>query len=291
MATLSFFAEGLVIGRKVQYFVLCFLILQGSDGVGQAGSGESADSDRLKERVTQFYTAIQKRQYDQAALCVLEKSRSRFKKDPHEQIFGFKISEIDIEESGKSAVVETGLRMQGNSPFVASIVWPRLTRWRLVKGNWFCDTDNPPPTLSAKLEEYEQKKQANPGVEAAKFDKSMIDIGVVARGKTVTLTFPFTNLSSQTIKIEKIYPRGDFTKDKSLKTLLKPQEKGEVVIDLDTSDLLGPIDHSIVVEFEPIKAFVQLRIQGKVFEAKALEVYTPPASGKIEAPRAPRKEK
>jgi len=80
----------------------------------------------------------------------------------------------------------------------------------------------------------------------------------------VTLKYPFTNLSAQPIKLEKAYLRATFAKDRTGKETIKPQDKGEVIVDLDTSQLQGRIEHSIVVEFQPIGQMIQLKFNGRV---------------------------
>jgi uncharacterized protein DUF1573 len=106
----------------------------------------------------------------------------------------------------------------------------------------------------------------------------------VEKGKTLNLRFPFTNQSSQEIKIEELYFRGvAFLKNTTTKTEFKPGEKGEISVDLDTSELSGVLDHSFFVEFQPIKEMVSLRIQGKVSVKQKTDV--PKAPAKSFAPK------
>ena len=140
-----------------------------------------------------------------------------------------------------------------------------------MKGNWYCDIENPPQNLAQKMEEYSKKPQPAPGplpgLSAGfkvKFDQDHIKFGTIAMGSPLTLTFPFTNLSAEPIKVENVYLRADFLKNKTEKGIVKPQEKGEVIVELDTSQLKGHIDHSIVVEFQPIKEMIQLYIKGRI---------------------------
>ena len=101
-------------------------------------------------------------------------------------------------------------------------------------------------------------------------------------GSPLTLKFSFTNLSAQPIKIENVYLRADFLKNKTEKGIVKPQEKGEVIVELDTSQLKGHIDHSIVVEFQPINELIQLYIKGRIFpldQMPKVSSTNPPAEG------------
>jgi hypothetical protein len=267
-----------------EYSLLFFVILNGALGLRlQALSEDNATTQRLKERVTQFYAAIQANQWDKASEYVTEKARSAFLSQPRGKIDGFSIAEVKTEEGGKSAVVEAALKVMIPSIFRGVDV-PMRTRWKFESGDWFNDISDPPKPLSDKFQKYFYDKQAarsqkstNPGVPPlqVKFDRDVIDFGVAAKGTTLTLHFPFTNLSSQTIKIEKIYLQPQFTRDGTKKTTFKPGEKGEVIIEVDTSVLLREVDQTIFVELQPIEEMVPLRIKGKVFEAKDLERHKP----------------
>jgi hypothetical protein len=231
---------------------------------GKTGSGsETSETERLKERVTQFYTALQAKDGKRVASeFVTSKSKKLFLDKPQENILEFRVSQVEIENSGKAANVEVLVKvMAAGSPFQNSMDWPRLSRWTLLKGKWYCDVENEPPSLAAKMDQYAKKPKKPSEV---KFDQDMVDFGIVAKGKLVTLRFPFTNASAQPIKLEKAYLRATFAKDSTAKQAINPQEKGEVVIDLDTSQLQGRIEHSILVEFQPVEQMIQLKFKGRV---------------------------
>ena len=179
---------------------------------------------------------------------------------------------VKIEEGGTSAAVEASISHGGTAKFPYRMEVRNYTRWRLVKGNWYCDIENPPQSLAEKMEEYSKTPQPAPGpllgLSAGfqvKFDKDHLKFGTVAMGALCTLKYSFTNLSSQPIKVENVYLRADFLKNKTEKAMVKPHEKGEVIVELDTSQLKGHIDHSFVVEFLPIKELIQLYFKGRIF--------------------------
>ena len=264
---------------RINYDIILLLGLVGILGIRQDNWCEGKETERLRERVTQFYSAIQAKQWEKAEEFVTEKSRLTFRNEPRGKMQSFTILHIAVEEPGKSAVVETALKVP-TSPFFHLDV-SRLTRWKFESGDWFWDADDPPPTMSDKFAEMYKKQEArikkspNATPLEVKFEKDLIDFGVVAKGKTLTLTFPFTNLSSQTIKIERVYVQPEFTKDATKKFVIKPGEKAEVIIELDTSQLYSNVDQTVVVELQPIQELIQLRIKGKVFEAKYLEKTKP----------------
>jgi hypothetical protein len=224
---------------------------------------DTSQSERLKERVTEFYTALKSKDRKKASEFVISKSKKLFLAKPQENILEFRVSQVEMEESGKAANVEVLLKIVASSPnpILNNVEWPRLSRWTLLKGKWYCDVENEPPSLAAKMEKYAKKPKKPSEV---KFDQDTVDFGIVAKGKSVTLKFPFTNLSAQPIKLEKAYLRATFAKDSTRNRTINAQEKGEVIIDLDTSQLQGRIEHSILVEFQPIEQIIQLKFKGRV---------------------------
>lgn len=270
--------------KGVQYYLLFILIFNSALGLCQQAWGEANNTtQRLKERVTQFYAALQADQWDKAAEYVTEKARSAFLSQPRGKIQSFSIAEVKTEEGGKSAVVEAALKVLIPSIF-QGVDLPMYTRWKFESGDWFNDITDPPKPLGDKFQKYfydkqevRLKKPTNTGLPPlqVKFDRDVVDFGLAAKGTTLTLHFPFTNLSSQTIKIEKIYLQPQFTRDGTKKTTFKPGEKGEVVIEVDTSLLFREVDQTVFVELQPIEEMIPLRFKGKVFEAKDLEKHKP----------------
>ena len=237
----------------------------------------------IKERVTEYYNDIKSNDLKKAAELVLPKSRKRFLTQKRDPVDAFRIIVVKMEEGGTSAAVEASISIGGTPSFPYQMEVPNYTRWRFVKGNWYCDIENPPQSLAQKMEEYSKTPQSAPGPllglsagAAVKFDQDHLKLGMVPIGPPITLKFPFTNLSSQPIKVENIYLRADFLKNKTEKGMINPHEKGEVIVELDTSKLKGHIDHSFVVEFLPIKEMIQLYFKAFILPADQI----PPVSTK-----------
>lgn len=258
--------------------------------------GQNADTtqanpeiEKIKQRVTEYYTEIKNKELKKAAELVLPKLRKRFLAQKRDStIDAFRIVEVNIEEGGTSAAVETSISHGGTAKLPYRMELRNYTRWRLVKGNWYCDIENPPKSLAEKMEENSKKPQPAPGplpgLSAGfkvKFEQDLLKFGTVAMGNPLTLKYTFTNLSSQPIKIENVYLRADFLKNKTEKAMIKPQEKGEVIVELDTSQLKGHIDHSFVVELQPIDELIQLYFKGRIFPPDQMPKVTskPPAEG------------
>jgi hypothetical protein len=227
--------------------------------------------DKLKERVTEFYTAVRANQMDKAVQYVTEKSRDSFKTQSHGKFTGFEITHVEMEQDGQSAIVELSFKVLIPT-IIRQVHMPDRARWKLVSGEWFYDPEDVPPQLNDKFKEYYYDKlpagNESSGAKRApsvSFERDLIDIGLVDRGKVVNLRFPFTNQSSQEIRIEEFHFRGvPFLKSATTKTVFKPGEKGEISVDLDTTELSGVLDNSFFVEFQPIKEMVSLRVKGKV---------------------------
>jgi hypothetical protein len=155
---------------------------------------------------------------------------------------------------------------------------PDTSRWKFVSGEWYLDPSHPPETYANKQKEYyydkliaRNKKGSTAPPAEVKFDKDLVNVGSQAKGKTLQIKFPFTNLSKEPIRLEKVYIPTLFLKDVTTKTEFKPGEKGEVAIELDTTTLFRGFDQTFFVEFQPIKEMVRLRIKGAVFDAKDIE--------------------
>ena len=258
--------------RKLSFYLLIVFLSHALAGRCPAASSKDTETEKLKARTTEFFTAVQMAQWSKTEQYVIEKSRDNFKSQHHGKILGFKIVDVKMEAGEQSALVEVAYTILVPT-IVRSIDIPDVSRWKLVSGEWFFDPDDPPPSPASKFQEYYYDKVAArkagklPPL-AIHFDRDVINIGVVEKGKILNLRFPFTNGTSQQIRIEELSLRAPFLKDTTKKITLKPGEKGEVSVDLDTSALLWDFEHALYVEFQPIKEMVPLTIKGKVLEAK-----------------------
>jgi uncharacterized protein DUF1573 len=283
----------LIFKRGMGYCILLFFFLSLSSAqrlLGQTANTTEAspEVEKIKQRVTEYYTEIKSKELKKAAELVLPKSRKRFLAQKRDPVDAFRIIVVKMEEGGTSAAVEASISTGGTASFPYRMEVRNYTRWRLMKGSWYCDIDNPPQSLAQKMEEYSKTPQAAPGpllgLSAGfqvKFDKDHLKFGTVPIGPPVTLRFPFTNVSAQPIKVENIYLRADFLKNKTEKGIVNPHEKGEVIVELDTSQLKGHIDHSFVVEFQPIKEMIQLYFKGLILPPDQMPIVNnkPPADG------------
>jgi hypothetical protein len=253
------------------------------------GRSEDKAADKLSQRVTEFYTAMRANQIDKAAQYVVEKARDSFRTQSHGKLLDFEIKHIEMEKEGQSAIVELSFEVL-IATIVRQVYIPDRTRWKLVSGEWLYDPEDIPPQLGDRMKEYYYDKRAAGNAKSSKtkvsFERDLINIGLVDRGKILNLRFPFTNQTAQEIKVEEFYFRGaPFLKSTTTKTAFKPGEKGEISVDLDTSELSGEFDHSFFVEFQPIKEMVSLRIKGKVSVKQKAEAPKPATQSFAQSPQ------
>jgi hypothetical protein len=253
-----------------QHFYLTILTLSLT---GHLLAGADIDEAKLRQRVTQFYTAVQANRSEQAEAFVREPARPGFRLSPKSNVVGFRITKVTPEPEQKSAVVEIAMKIV--APFAGSIEMPVLARWKKESGEWYYDPEDPPKTLGDKFQECYYLKQENNVPFEVKFEKDFIDFGVVTQGKILNLRFPFINQSSQEIKVEKVYLVSSYLKDATPKAAIKPGQKGEIAIDVDTTPLHQDFDMTVLVEFQPINECARVRMKGRIFTAKELSVYTP----------------
>ena len=264
---------------KASIFLIILLGLGSSLGLGQSTdrSRSSELEQKLRERVTQFYSAIKMNRWEKAANYVISSGKEAFEQQDRGKIHDFKINEIWIDQGDLSARVEVGCVIMASFAGLMSI--PRETRWKLVDGEWFYDPTDVQKPLFMRFRESQRAIKAK-GKPEVQMEKQSIDFGVVPKGKRISLSFLFINQSPQEIRIEQIYlPKVDnapgYMTDRTKTMLTKPGEKGEIAVEMNTSDLLREVESTIFVEFQPVNEIYMLKVKGKVFEEKDLVNYKP----------------
>ena len=246
--------------------------------VGNLDAEPTDAIERIKERVNQYFAAVQSNDIAKAKQLVLEKSRNTFFPQFDSKLVGFRVTEVQIEKDNTAAVVR--LLCQVMIPAVMRAVdVPQLQRWKLESGEWYFDPADPPPSDASIMQKYYYEKQKSkqgkdPSLWDVRFDKEAQNFGVAVKGSVVTVRFPFTNQSKQELRVEKTSLH-ELMKDVTKTRVIPPGMKGEIVITLDTTPLYRDFDHDILVQFEPIQEMVKLKVQGRVFTAKDLEQYNP----------------
>ena len=261
-------------------FLLVLVLAWMPEGVrsGAADQAGPADIERLGQRVSGYFTAVRSGQFDKARQFILPRSRSSstLGRSRRSRITDFSIVEVTLEEGNRSAVAEVRLEvmapiMAGRFPIV------RKFRWKKESGEWFFDPSDPPTTNTNLFQEYYIQKQSaranpKPGETPAplkvEFEETVYEFEWVLQGDPVQPRFPFRNLTSEDIVVYKIYGPDWLIEDRTEKRLIPAGEAGEIIVDVNTSNLRLDIGQDIFVRFEPIKELVKLRIKGRVFTAE-----------------------
>ena len=245
---------------------------------GAADQSDPAEVERLSQRVSGYFTAVCAGQFDQARQFILPQSKdaTTFGRSPKSRITGFSIVEVTLEEGHRSAVAT--IKLEVLAPImVGRFTVDRKFRWRKESGEWFFDPADPPKENSNLFKEYFLDKQAartnpkpgkTPTPLQVEFEETVHEFEWVLQGDPVQLRFPFRNLTSDDLVVKKIYGPDWLIKDRTEKRLIPAGEAGEIVVDVNTSNLRLDIGQDIFVRFEPIKEMVKLRIKGRVFTAE-----------------------
>src|SRR2546426_2346737 len=175
------------------------------------GRSEDKASDKLSQRVTEFYTAVRANHIEKAAQYVIEKASDNFRSGSHGKFVGFEITHVEMEQGAQSAIVELSFKVLIPTIF-RQVYIPDRSRWKLVSGEWFYDPEDVPPQMGDKMKEYYYDKRPAENVKTPKakgsattvysvlLERDLINVGLVERGKILSLRFPFTNQSSQEIR-------------------------------------------------------------------------------------------
>ena len=264
--------------NKIEYvLVIGVLILLCSSifPLEMAGTPGS-EIEKLKSRVSEYFTALHNGQIDVARDLIHPQSRKSQNAGQlgDSRMIGFDILRADLEEGGNSAIVEIS-RVALGPAVVGRIRVREKYRWKLVSGEWFFDPNDTPMSDSLIFRDYYHKKNADratakkngepPIPLEVEFDEKVFDFGIAIKGTSLKVKFPFDNLAKEKITVEKIFFPEWFIKDVTKVRNLKPGESGEILLDLDTSKFLGDVRQDIFVQFEPIKELIKLTIEGKVY--------------------------
>jgi len=247
-------------------------------------------AETLKERVTQYFAAVQSNDIGKAKEFVLEKSRHTFFPQFDSKLVGWRVADVHLENQQTSAVVR--LLCQVMIPAAMQPVdVPQLQRWKLDAGSWYFDPSDPPPSDASVMKKYyfekvKSKLGKDPSQWDVRFDEEAHNFGVAVKGTTVTVKFSFTNQTKQPLRVEKLLLH-QLMKDLTTTRVVPAGKKGEIIIALDTAPLYRDFDQDIFVQFEPIQEMVKLKVQGRVFTAKDLEAYNP-VTGESQKPQVKR---
>ena len=241
---------------------------------------DQAEIDRIKQRASEYFSAVRSRQITKASEFILPRSRHTIEalRPGKGRMTNFSILEVVLEAGDCSAIVTINQEVMG-VPLAGRMNVKRRVRWKKESGEWFLDPADPPKTKAAIFKEYYYDKlaaRANPKPGGpplpleVEFEKTVYDFGLAIKGDPLQPRFTFRNRSSQDIVVEKIYGPEWLIKGRTEKQLIPAGQAGEIKVELDTAPLHRKFVQDIFVQFEPIKEIVKLRIKGRVFTAQEI---------------------
>lgn len=240
---------------------------------------ESAEVERLKERVSEYFNAVHSRQFAKARQFILPRSRDSAgaARPGRTRVAGFSILEVKLEEGNRSAVVTIRREIMAAGMAGQARIKEKF-RWKKEEGEWFLDPADPPRTTAEIFREYYYAKRiarANPkpGREApprlVEMEQTVFDFGLATQGDLVRPRFSVRNLGSEAIVIEEIYGP-EWLLDRTESHLVPAGATGEIRMELSTSRLHQDFIQDVFVRFEPIQELVKLRIKGRVYTAEEI---------------------
>jgi hypothetical protein len=227
----------------------------------------AAPESIIRDRATQFYTALKNHQVDQAAKFIIKDLRKSFPSQPKDKFIDFRLGKVRREEGGQTALLEVIYTVSNIVParLVETTNW---VRWHWEGNNWFIDPASQKikdPLDDARDRMYKRmsKSRSVPPLQL-ELEKTTFDFGITIAGKVFTARFPFTNHYAQEIKIAKVYDTPGTISNKTATLSIKPGEKGEIILEVNTSRMSMQYEGDVLVELQPICELVPLKIKGDV---------------------------
>ena len=225
----------------------------------------------LRERMSAYWTAMEKADYETAAQFLHPDSRNQFRnKIAKSRVLKWKIQKLEFNED--RTVCNTLTIVTKPIPVLGETIdFPLHNRWELVGGEWYFripwgESDNP---LLKVFQEQRSVAQQLPADRAAA-DKDKIDTAAgealkgvrqrivpdpanppsVLAGRKAVFRFLYPNSTSAPIRIVSVHADCHCTGAKKDYPEIAPGEVGTLEVTLDTFGLpLGRLDKEITVQF------------------------------------------
>jgi hypothetical protein len=243
-------------------------IIGGAAGAVQTPSQTEGEA-RLRQRVSDYWTAMEKADYEAAALFLHPDSRNQFRnKIPKSRVLKFKIEKLAFSED--RTVCDTVTVVTKPVPVLGETIdFPLHNRWELVDGEWYFripwgESDNPllkvfqeQRSVAGQLpvDESSSAKVDQAAAQAMKEGRQRIvpDPGnppSVFSGRKAVFRFLYPNTGTSPIQIVSVHSDCHCTGAKKDYPEIAPGEVGTLEVTLDTFGLpLGRLHKDISVQF------------------------------------------
>jgi Protein of unknown function (DUF1573) len=226
----------------------------------QEGSASEQPAEALQRRVHEFYGLLQTQQVSRAEQYVTKESRELLRDQVGKPFLGFRVVSATVNPDGKSgnAVVELNVMM----PFSpAPVPIQRNSQWEIEDGEWRVMLVEAPPVNTGDMLALKTKEAEKP--EELKFVGHTFGLGVMKPGEVKEARYPFENVTDHVVTIKSIETDCDCLKNKTEKLVYKPGEKGEVVVDFDSTNYEYAFLNTMVVTTSPgdVKSYLRIGAQ------------------------------
>jgi uncharacterized protein DUF1573 len=236
---------------------------------------------QLKARVTEFWTAWSRGEFEKVDLLVREEGRPAFAKVPRFQVTEFKIDSVVLGPDSKSAVVRTKIKRM--LPMSATpLDWTVENQWVYEKGDWYlqyaqnqqpADPAGEGPSLFRPAPTPPQPPPPN----EITFDSTTFDFGTVPPSTVLHHVFSFENRGTRPLRLVHVGTpcQGLFATPECIGVVahsdgsfFNPGDKGKIEAQWQNALTPGKVDETIELYFNNGQ-FFNLRFVGIVTEAKA----------------------
>ena len=221
----------------------------------------------LRKRVAEFYALMKVKRTADAEKYVTADTLDQFRLMPAGDFVSAEISSIDMAADKKAAAVLINL-LVSSATVPVPFAFPRKTNWRQEADGWKIVI--PSQTIESSgagvMFPGSSKSAAPPKTELS-FAQPIADITPIREGEKKLAKFAFTNTASHPVTITEVVSDCKCILLKSEKKTYKPGEKGEVVVEFDSTGLKYRYSQSIKVITSPGRQEVMLMLSANISPA------------------------
>jgi hypothetical protein len=233
---------------------------------GQGPAPSDAES-ALRKRVADFYAVMRVKRTTDAEKYVTADTLDQFRIMPAGDFVSATIDSIDMAADKKSAAVMINL-LVSSATVPVPFAFPRKTNWRLEADGWKIVI--PAQTMESSGPSVMfpgGNKGAAPPQTDLNFAEPLVEIVQIKEGEKKLARFSFTNTGTQPVTITNVLSDCKCIIWKADKKIYKPGEKGEVVVEFDSTGLQYRYSQSIKVITTPGNQEIMLMLSANISPA------------------------
>jgi hypothetical protein len=246
--------------------VLTIVVALSSLAWGQAPAPSDAEAS-LRKRVAEFYALMKVKRTTDAEKYVTADTLDQFRIMPAGDFVNATIDSIAMAADKKSAAVMINL-LVSSATVPVPFAFPRKTNWRLEADGWKIVI--PAQTMESSGPSVMfpgGNKPAAPPKTDLTFAEPLLEIAQIKEGEKKLARFSFTNTGAQPVTIRDVLSDCKCIAWKSDKKTYKPGEKGEVVVEFDSTGLKYRYSQSLKVITSPGNQEIMLMLSANIAPA------------------------